>query len=122
VLDRAHWARGYGPVEIKLTPKGRELLGHAEERRIIYYHQGPLLAPAGDPDLPDYEPLAHFSGEIAKNGAPKGVILGTTAIAASRYGRGPVLCFSPHPELTDGLSGMLCRGVRWAAGSDKVTR
>jgi hypothetical protein len=28
---------------------------------------------------------------------------GTTAIARGEFGRGRVFCFSPHPEMTEGL-------------------
>lgn len=116
VLDRAHWARGFGPVDIGLTPHGREMLGVSDPRRTIYYHQGPLLAPAHDPDVPDYEELARFETEIARNGAPEGVMRGTTAIAAGQFGKGRVFCFSPHPERTDGLHELVHRAVVWAAG------
>jgi len=115
VIDKAHWARGFGPVDLALTERGRQLLGVKAERPTIYYHQGPLLAPADDPDIPDYESLATFAGEIAERGAPKGVMPGTTAIAAGTFGKGRVLCFSPHPERTEGLQGMVSRGLRWAA-------
>jgi hypothetical protein len=62
----------------------------------------PLLGPAGNPDLPDYEPLATFAGEVAEDGAPRGVVPDTTAIAAGPYGKGRELCFGPHPERTAG--------------------
>ncbi|MDF1799281.1 MAG: N-formylglutamate amidohydrolase [Planctomycetota bacterium] len=107
VLDRAHWARGKGTVELDLSPLGRRLLRTEAEVLPIHYAQGPLLAPAGDPELADFESLATFRTEIAKKGAPKGVMLGTTAVARGRYGRGRVLCFSPHPELTAGLDELL---------------
>jgi putative intracellular protease/amidase len=117
VLDRAHWARGVGDVSVKLTKKGRELLGVKDETVTIYYHQGPLLAPAADPDIPAYETLGTFRGEIAKNGAPKGVMPGTTAIAIGTFGKGRVWCFSPHPERTPGLQGMVHRSIVWAANA-----
>ena len=116
VVDKAHWARGSGDVEIRLTQAGRDRLGVAGEKVTIYYHQGPLLAPADDADLPDYETWGTFAGEIAKNGAPRGVMPGTTAVAAGTFGKGRVCCFSPHPEKTAGLEGMVRRGIVWAAG------
>jgi glutamine amidotransferase-like uncharacterized protein len=115
VVDKKHWARGTGPVEIALTPKGREILGVEAERPTVLYYQGPLLAPAEDASLPDFEVLARFDGEIAKKGAPSGVMKGTTAIAAGTFERGRVLCISPHPERTDGLHGMVYRAILWAA-------
>ncbi|MGI9242571.1 MAG: BPL-N domain-containing protein [Verrucomicrobiales bacterium] len=107
VVDRKHWARGNGTVQIELSKAGQHLLRTGREQLAIHYAQGPLLAPAGDPDIADYETLATFKTEIAKNGAPEGVMKGTTAIALGRFGRGRVVCFSPHPEKTDGLEALV---------------
>ncbi len=116
VVDSAHWARGFGNVELGFGPSARELLGQAAEKSTIYYHQGPLLAPAGNPDVPDYEELAKFETEIAKNGAPPGVMTGCTAIAAGRFQDGRVVCFSPHPEHDRPTESLLVKAVEWAAG------
>jgi hypothetical protein len=90
-------------VDIELTPAGRELLRTTNQKFPIHYAQGPLLAPANRPEIEDYEEMANFKTEIAKNGAPEGVMIGTTAIARGRFGQGRVICFSPHPEMTAGL-------------------
>lgn len=103
VLDRNHWARGKGTVAIALTDTGRRVLDTDKPQLDIYYGQGPLLAPAGRDDIDDYEVIATYKTEIAKNGAPKGVMVGTTAIAQGTFGKGRVICFSPHPESTEGL-------------------
>lgn len=118
VVDRAHWARGTGNVTLKLTPAGRKILSTAVETVTCYYGQGPLLAPGNLTNLPPYQVLATYNSEIAKKGAPTGVMIGTTAIAAGKYGKGRVLCFSPHPEKTKGLEDFVRRAVRWAAGQD----
>jgi len=115
VLDRAHWKRGTGDVEVGLSDAGRKLLAAKGDRETIYYHQGPLLAPAGKPEIPDYETLGIFETEIAKNGAPPGVMKGTTAIAAAPFGQGRVFCFSPHPEKTDAVKGQVLKAIQWAA-------
>jgi len=115
VIDRAHWARGTGDVEVSLTDAGRKALGAASDRETILYWQGPLLAPAGKPEIPDYETLGTFATEIAKNGAPKGVMPGTTAIARGTYGSGRVFCFSPHPERTPAVQGQVLKAIQWAA-------
>jgi hypothetical protein len=62
---------------------------------------------------PRYEVMGDFRTEIAEKGAPRGVMKGTTAIARARFGSGRVICFSPHPELTEGLGWMLRDAVRW---------
>jgi len=116
VIDRAHWKRGKGIVKIELTPEGRRILGDRTGQIDIRYANGPLLAPAGRPDIPDFTPLALFRGEIAENGAPKGVMINTPAIVAGRWGRGRVLVSSPHLEYSKGLESFVERAVRWAAG------
>ncbi|MBL8813068.1 MAG: biofilm PGA synthesis protein PgaC [Planctomycetaceae bacterium] len=118
VFDRAHWARGTGEVTIKLTTEGKQFLSEDKEELPVYYGQGPLLIPDTKPDLPAFEPLAAYATEIAKKGAPTGVMIGTTAIARAPYGKGRVICFSPHPEVSGGPNHLISAGVRWAAGTD----
>lgn len=115
VIDKAHWARGNGDVQVGLTAAGKTLLGAEADRQQIAYFQGPLLAPAANPDVPDYEKLGTFETEIAQKGAPTGVMIGTTAIASGNFGAGHVLCFSPHPEKTPGNEPLLHHGLRWVA-------
>lgn len=118
VLDRKHWARGTGIVRVGISEAGQAILKHKSATAEIYYGQGPLLAPANRPDIPDYKPLALYETEIAKKGAPKGVMKGTTAFAAGEFGRGRVFCFSPHPEKTKGLEPLLYHAITWVASAN----
>ncbi|WP_394796263.1 BPL-N domain-containing protein [Armatimonas sp.] len=114
VLDKQHWARGNGAVVIGLSGEGKKLLQRPDSDQVsIAYRQGPLLAPAGKPGLPPYTELARYIGEVALKGAPKGVMPGTTAIAAAEFGKGRVVCFSPHPEKTPGLEDFLRHAIAW---------
>lgn len=115
VIDRQHWNRGSGSVSVAISQSGRELLKLEQHKIDLYYHQGPLLAPAADPAVPDFVELASYEGEIAKNGAQAGVMPGTTAIAQGTFGKGRVICFSPHPEKTPGYEELVLRGLHWAA-------
>jgi hypothetical protein len=115
VIDKKHWARGSGNVDVGLSDAAVKLLAAPAATCSILYFQGPLLAPAEHPDLPDYDRLGVYEGEIAKNGAPSGVMKGTTAVASAPFGKGRVFCFSPHPEKTAGLEGMLTRAITWVA-------
>ena len=115
VVDRKHWNRGFGTVAVSLSQQGQQLLKLDQTKIDLYYHQGPLLAPAADPDVPDFVELAKYEGEIAKNGASPGVMPGTTAIAMGYFGKGRVVCFSPHPEKTPGFEPLILRGLHWAA-------
>ncbi len=118
VIDRQHWARGTGVVTLSLSTEGRTVLNEPTDRVEVYYGQGPLLAPAIDPDLPTYTPLAVYETEIAKNEAPSGVMAGTTAIAAAPFGKGRVVCISPHPEKAGGPNHMIDAAVRWVAAKE----
>lgn len=119
VLDRAHWARGYGDVELGLAKTGQTLFDVKAEKLPVYYHQGPLLAPAGKADIPDYEEVATFATEIAKNGAPEGVMRGSTALARGTFGEGRVFCVSPHPEKNTDYDETIRRIVRWTGKREK---
>ena len=116
VVDRRHWARGKGTVQLQFSVTGSSFF-EVPEQIDLYYGQGPLLARRewDDPKVPNYESLAIYRGEIAKNGAPKGIMPGTSAIVRTRFGSGHVFCFSPHPELTKGRGNMIVKAVDWLA-------
>lgn len=117
VVDRKHWARGKGTVRLRLSPDGSTFFGNTSDQIDIHYGQGPLLARRewDDEEVPDYQSLAIYEGEIAEKGAPSGVMPGTSAIVRARYGTGRVFCFSPHPELTEGRESMIRTAIHWLA-------
>ena len=115
VIDRSHWARGRGSVPIEFTTKARSKLGMSISRHSIFYANGPIYAPSGDPELPDFQVLARYRGEVIKEGVPGGVMPDTPAIVLSDFGKGRIVCSSPHPERTKGLEEMMRRLVRTAA-------
>ena len=115
VVDSKHWARGFGTVQLKFSPLGEKMLDQSTDTVDCVYHQGPLLCPGHEEGLAPYEPIATFATEVAKNGAPKGVMTGTTAMARGVYGKGHVIAISPHPEKTDGLDNIVRRATEWAA-------
>jgi putative intracellular protease/amidase len=122
VLDRAHWARGYGDVVLKLKPETCVLFSTDSKEVTVHYHQGPLLAPAGKDNIPDYEELASFQTEIAKNGAPQGVMIGTTAMARGTFGRGRVFALSPHPEKNGDYDHFIRAAVNWTANNEPTKK
>ncbi|MHC4718080.1 MAG: BPL-N domain-containing protein [Planctomycetota bacterium] len=118
-VDSKHWNRGNGMVKVELTARGRAVLGGPERPMDIYYAQGPLLARAEVASLPDFEVLAYYRTEIAKNGAPNGVMVDTPAVVAAPFGRGRVLCLSPHFEKASsekGADALVRRAILWTAG------
>ena len=111
--QKGHWRRGEGMVKMELTEKGRLILGDYPKVVEVRYANGPIFAPAGDDALVDFEPLAYFRTELAKNGARVGAMVDTPAILSGQMGKGRVLCISPHPESSKSLHGIVRRAALW---------
>lgn len=125
VIDREHWARGTGNVVITFSELGLRALGHPEKEVEVYYGQGPLYGRGTNDALAPYEELAVYKTEVPKEnvppGVPMGVMQGTTAIARGEYGKGRVMCYSPHPEKPfQPVYHLIENGVRWAAGKEPI--
>jgi len=114
VWDRVHWARGNGDVTLAMTEAGRRLLSVQQSDVSVAYAQGPLLVPDTRTHLPGYQVLASYKTEVAQKGAPEDAMVGTHAIIRTVYGKGRVICFSPHPEKPGGPTHLMTAGVRWA--------
>jgi glutamine amidotransferase-like uncharacterized protein len=113
--DVEHWVRGAQTVEcLALTKKGAGTVPFS-----IHFENGPLFVPGNDPYLPEYVSLARYQTDLHAKDAPAGEMTGRDAIIASRFGRGRVILFSPHPEMTPGCEPMLAQAVRWAAGQSE---
>lgn len=110
------WQRGKAFLDSEVTEEGRQLLGDVKGIFKVRYGNGPVIKPAGRSDLPPYTTVAVFKSEIAENGTPVGVMVGSPAQALATFGKGRVFISSPHPENTPGLEHLIPRGVLWAAG------
>lgn len=109
------WRRGAGTLKIELTEAGWRLFGETAGEFDIRYRNGPVVGPARQPGLPEYEVLAVFRTELAENGTPVGLQTGSPALLAAPYGRGRVLISSPHPEQTPALRHWIPAAVRYVA-------
>jgi hypothetical protein len=112
------WQRGTGQVELELTEQGRTILGERTGQFDCLYFQGPIVGPAEVAVVPDYDVLAFYRTEIANNNTPKGIIVNSPAIFSGHFGRGRVVCFSPHPEQTKGLEDFVPRAVAWVSAQE----
>lgn len=111
------WERGHADLEIEATPAGQKTLGLPEKSTVIY-HNGPVLTPANNPAIPDYEPLVFFRTETAQHGSPAGLQVNSPAMARGAFGRGRVIACSPHPEQTAGMENWIEHAVRAVAPGD----
>ena len=114
---KSMWYRGpSSAVTMQLTPSGREIFGHGVEPFWVRYHNGPIVSPAGVPDLHDYEVLAWFRSEVFRYETQKGTMVNTPAIVSGKFGKGRVLSISPHPESSQKLRPLVARAIRWVGG------
>ncbi len=109
------WRRGRGNVTIEALPSAFLVTGLKAGAHEVRYVNGPIITRLGRDDIPDFEPLAIFRSELAENGSPPGVMVGSPAMASGRYGNGRVVVSSPHPEQTAGMEALVERVVRWVA-------
>lgn len=115
------WKRGRKALELGVADGAAPLLGVGDETIVVKYANGPVMEPAGSPDLPDYTALATFKTETAENETPAGIQIGTPAILTSAFGKGRVVGISPHPEQTEGFKGIVPRLIEWAvSGTDQT--
>jgi predicted deacylase len=113
------WLRGKGNVQIELTDQGRAIFGDWQGAFTILYANGPILKPAEVESIPDFEPLAYFRTELAEHDTPKGIMVNSPAIVAGHFGKGRVICSSPHPEQTTGLEDFVPKAIQWLAPAGK---
>jgi len=111
LYDLDNWERGVQTVICQTESDSRKEPIQFE----IHFENGPIFVPANDPYLPPYVSLATFQTDLHKQGAPANMMIGKDAIIASYFGKGKIVAFSPHPELTPGLEQMLVRAIRWTA-------
>jgi predicted deacylase/glutamine amidotransferase-like uncharacterized protein len=120
------WYRGKpAMVDLELTEKGAEVFGKFGNTNLhtsVRYHNGPIVKPADAPELPPYEPLAYFRTEVVTNDVPVGLMINSPAIITGSFGKGHVLCISPHPEATEGLEYLISKAVDWLANDGQVVQ
>ncbi|MFM8724776.1 MAG: BPL-N domain-containing protein [Planctomycetaceae bacterium] len=92
------WMRGRAELPLTLTDAGARIFAEGPRTAAIIYNNGPIIQPHEQSAIPDYQVLATFTAEVAKNQTPAGIMVDSPAIVAGKFGAGEVLCISPHPE------------------------
>jgi predicted deacylase/phosphoribosylformylglycinamidine (FGAM) synthase-like amidotransferase family enzyme len=112
---KSMWFRGLSAtVKMELTDEGRAILGDMKGVMDVRYHNGPVMSPMGKTGLKAFRSLATFRSEVYKYKPQKGTMVNTPAIIAGNFGKGRVLCISPHPESIPALNSMVQNAIRWA--------
>lgn len=127
--DDDHWARGQRFIEVRLVTgkddassatdgKATDAVSEsdASSTRSMWFQNGPIFVPRGLDSMPAYTPLVRYVTDMAQQGAPTGMMTGRDAVIAAPFGKGRVVVFGPHPELSPELNHWLVNSVRWAGG------
>ena len=113
---KSMWYRGVSaPVKMELTEEGRKILGSVKGVFDVRYHNGPIMSAMGKKGMGPFRSLATFRSEVSRYKPQEGTMVNTPAIIVSEFGKGRVLCISPHPESTVELYGLVRNAALWVA-------
>ena len=113
---KSMWYRGASaPVKMELTEEGRRILGNVKGVFDVRYHNGPIMSDMGKEGVEPFRSLATFRSEVSRYKPQEGTMVNTPAIIVGEFGKGRVLCISPHPESTAELYGLVRNAVLWVA-------
>lgn len=123
VFDRAHYNRGRGLIEVKLTEKGKKIFPELKDRKTIFlqYYDGPVLIRSEKSSLSRYIEMGKYVTDIHLTGNSKsGITPDKTALLLNEVGRGKSFVVIGHPEATPGMRWMIPRMVRVVAGKKLI--
>ena len=69
----------------------------------------------GKEGVEPFRSLATFRSEVSRYKPQDGTMVNTPAIIVGEFGKGRVLCISPHPESTVELYGLVRNAALWVA-------
>ncbi|WP_461633245.1 BPL-N domain-containing protein [Labilibaculum euxinus] len=120
VIDRAHYARGRGLVEFKLTGEGKKIFPELDHNKLFcQYYDGPVMETLLQKE--NYSELAYYVTDIHSNaGAPKEVTPGKIFLYKQKVGSGRLFAIAGHPESTPGMRWMVPRMIRWVTNNEQV--
>lgn len=121
-IDRPHYNRGRGLVEVKLAADGNHIFPELADRSFfIQYYDGPVLQQI-DSIEEKYVELAQYVTDIHPDDyAPTGITPGKTFLFKQQVGKGRIMSMAGHAESTPGIRWIVPRMARWAAGSKLVS-
>ncbi len=115
-IDRKHYSRGRGLVQVALQREGEKIFPELKGHKIfLQYFDGPVLAALDSSNI-KYHDLAHFVTDIHANpGTPTGVTPGKTFLLYQKVGKGKIFVSAGHPEATPGFRWMVARMARYVS-------
>lgn len=118
VGKKSMWYRGPANyVQMEFDPAAKQIFARSDLTN-VKYHNGPILSKGTNHKLPDYTPLAWFRSEVSHYEPQRGTMVDTPAIITAPFGKGRVLCISPHPEATKGLEPIIIQSLEYLRQSE----
>ncbi len=120
-LDRAHYNRGRGLVQFKLTEQGKKYFPELKEYDLfLQYYDGPVMQ-LKDSTKEDTSELGKFVSDIHPDDfAPSGLTPGKTFVYFEDAGKGKIFGIAGHPEATPGMRWMVPRMARLVSSNKPV--
>ncbi len=120
-LDRAHYNRGRGLVQFKLTEQGTKYFPELKNHNLfLQYYDGPVMQ-LKDNTKEDTSELGKFVSDIHPDDfAPSGLTPGKTFIYFEDAGKGKIFGIAGHPEATPGMRWMVPRMARLVSSHEIV--
>ena len=120
-LDRAHYNRGRGLIEFKLSDEGLKIFPEFKNQpQFIQYYDGPIMAPLNQEK--SFKKVAEYVTDIHPNeGDPIGFTPGKLFMYHQNYGKGKIFAIGGHAESTPGIRFMIPRMARWVTGNKLVS-
>jgi glutamine amidotransferase PdxT len=113
-IDRKHYHRGRGLIQVALTKKGEQIFPELKNHKVfLQYFDGPILEPLDSNNI-KYTELAKYVTDIhAVPGTPSGITPGKTFMLTQKIGKGKIFIIGGHAESTPGMRWMVPRMVRF---------
>ncbi len=113
-IDRKHYSRGRGLVEIKITGDGEKIFPELKGKRaFLQYYDGPVLEPTDSNNIKFTEIAKYVTDIHANKGIPSGITPEKTFLLFEQIGNGHIFVSAGHPESTPGMRWMVPRMARY---------
>jgi glutamine amidotransferase-like uncharacterized protein len=110
--------RGGAHLKIRFTEDAKLFGLTPGAERVVRYHGGPVLLDSNPIPGADIHTVAEYAcaGVFAADSLKKPIMSGTPAIIAGTFGKGRLVCTSPHPESFLHTQDMIRGGLKYITG------
>ncbi|MEK6258992.1 MAG: BPL-N domain-containing protein [Planctomycetota bacterium] len=119
---RSAAARGSGVVSVEFSGLSKGVFAESLSPESVQYSSGPIFRRGIRSELPAFVVLAWFRTEVYECPSQRGTMVNTPAIIASKFGKGTVLLFSPHPETSPHLEHVVIDAITGCGDRSVVRR